>query len=84
MLDLDFKVKGLPFLQFEINQVNLKMLQHGNVKAMGFFVKELCLSNVEKREQKNILSSTSNSFSHLYASHRKSMDVGEDSPIKSR
>ena len=58
-IDLDLKVKGTPFLQIDVNHVNLRMLTHSNSKAIGFFVRELSLTNVEKRDPKNILISTS-------------------------
>lgn len=58
-IDLDLKVKGTPFLQIDINHVNFRMITHADVKATGFFIREFGLVNVEKREPKNILISSS-------------------------
>ena len=50
-------------------------------QAIGFFIKELNLSNVEKRESKNILSSSNQDMYFSNITMKKSFDEHE-TPIK--
>ena len=49
MIDLDLKVKGLPFLEFNLSKINLRLYQYSEDQVIGFFIKEISLVNVEKR-----------------------------------
>lgn len=49
LIDLDLKVKGLPFLEFNLSKINLRLYQYSEDQVIGFFIKEISLVNVEKR-----------------------------------
>jgi hypothetical protein len=61
LIDLDIKFKGLPFLEFDVTQTNLRYYQSSQVDVAGLFVQDIALVNVEKRaEAKMILYSSQN------------------------
>lgn len=58
---LDIKFKGSPFLELELNKIDVRVMDQPSISAKGLFIKDIMLSNVEKRgEPKLIFSSCGN------------------------
>ena len=72
-IDLDVKFKGLPFLEFDVVQANLRLFQNSAMNVLGFFVQDIALVNVEKREDtKMILYSASNDLFQTFQTYNNS------------
>ena len=58
LLDLDIKLKGVPFLELSIERLNVRYFQSSEVKLVCLFLKEMSLVNLErKRDHRKILKS---------------------------
>ena len=82
LIDLDLKVKGVPFLEFELSKINLRLHQDAENQVIGFFIKEISLVNVEKRrDPRNILISSNHDIqydsSNINILGKKSFDEHE-------
>lgn len=57
----DLKFKGSPFLELELNKIDIRLLERPSISAKALYIKDIMLTNVEKRgEPKLIFSSSSN------------------------
>lgn len=78
LIDLDLKVKGVPFLEFELSKINLRLHQYAENQVIGFFIKEISLVNVEKRrDPRNILISSNHDIQYDSSNIKKSFDEHE-------
>jgi hypothetical protein len=55
----DLKVKGLPFLELEFNKIDFRYFKINDNQGFGFFIKDVCIINFEKKDEPRYILSSS-------------------------